>query len=297
MSLSTFSAARTLMGFLLAAAPALAQSDPPSSMGPAAQEPPMAPATATATPRDPKSPVRGFADGRGPTGPVQLRILSPKQGEEIPLPQIVSNGAVVRVSFELENYETFLDPVTKTGQAIAIFLDGLPHFTHYSPSQPWTFRKIAPGTHTLRAVAIRPWGEPIREEGAFASVTFSVGPKAEKNAPAPGEPILTVFSPRFRTKISAAQAAGLEFSFLVTGCTLSDVPGPGNCRLRYRVDSHPEVILVRPDPVRIEGLGPGRHGFAAGITRDNKLVPGAFTLVQGVIDVEDSSSPSTPVAK
>ena len=29
----------------------------------------------TATPKDPKSPVAGFADGRGPSGPVTLKIV------------------------------------------------------------------------------------------------------------------------------------------------------------------------------------------------------------------------------
>jgi len=201
------------------------------------------------------------------------------------MPAEVSNGAQVQVSLSLKNYETFFDPVTKTGQGVAIFLDGLPYFIHYEPSKPWAFRRVPPGTHTLRAVPIRPWGEPIREEGAFAMVTFRVGPKSERNAPALGEPVLTIFSPKPRAKYSAGEAAALKFEFLVHGCRVSDDGGADACRVRYRIDSRPEVILTKSESVPLSGLSVGRHGFSVGLTRDGKLIPGAFTLVQVSFEV------------
>lgn len=278
---------------LLAAVPALGRPQAPAEGARPATPPPPA----AATPRSPKAPAPGYADGRGPTGPVTLRILSPKQDDEIPLPGAVANGASVRVVLDLKNYETFFDPATKTGQAVALFLDGLPYFTHYNAALPWSFKKVAPGTHTLRAVPIRPWGEPIREPGAFASVTFSVGPRAEKNAPAPGEPILTILSPRFRSKIPAAQAQAIPFSFLVSGCTLAETKGPDTCRVRYRVDGAKEVILTDGKPVSIGPFAPGLHTLAAGLTRDEKLIPGAFTLVQGYFEVEADGGAATTPAK
>ncbi|MBK9088532.1 MAG: hypothetical protein IPL90_05600 [Holophagales bacterium] len=259
----------------------------PAVPAPAAQAPATSAEGAT-TPRDPKSPIRGCADGRGPTGPVSLKILSPAPGEEIPLPGAVANGAPVEVKLELTNYETFLDPATKTGQAVAIFLDGLPYYSHYEPSKPWLFRKVAPGTHTLRAVPIRPWGDPIREDGAFAMVTFRIGPKSEKNAPAPGEPVLTVLEPKLRKKYPTAEAASLRFEFLVRGCRVSDGSEADACRVRYRIDDRKEAILSKPESVPIEGLAAGRHVFVAGLTRDGKLIPGAYTLVQGSFDVTEA---------
>ncbi len=240
---------------------------------------------AGSTPRDPKSPVSGIADGRGPTGPVSLKILSPAPGEEIPLPGAVASGATVEVKLELRNFETFYDPATKTGQAVALFFDGLPYYSHYDPSKPWVFRKVTAGTHTIRAVPIRPWGEPIREDGSFAMVTFRVGPKSEKNAPAPGEPVLTVFDPKPRKKYPAAEASSMKFEFLVRGCRVTDGEGSDACRVRYRIDDRPEVILTKPDSVPIEGLAVGKHAFVAGVTRDGKLIPGAYTLIQGTFEV------------
>lgn len=263
-----------------------ARGQDPAPAAPAPVPPvPVASAEGAATPRDPKSPVPGVADGRGPTGPVSLKILSPTPGEEIPLPGAVANGAPVEVKLELRNYETFYDPATKTGQAVALFLDGLPYFTHYEPSKPWAFRKVAPGTHTLRAVPIRPWGDPIREDGAFAMVTFRIGPKSEKNAPAPGEPVLTVFEPKLRKKYSAAEAASMRFEFIVRGCRISDGSEADACRVRYRIDDRHEEILAKPGGAPIEGLSVGKHVFVAGLTRDGKLIPGAYTLVQGSFDV------------
>ena len=265
---------------LLASLAAPGQAPAPAAPAPATPAPATSAEGAT-TPRDPKSPIPGVADGRGPTGPVSLKILSPAPGEELPLPGAVAKGAPVEVKIELRNYETFYDPTTKTGQAVAIFLDGLPYFAHYDPTKPWVFRKVAPGTHTLRAVPIRPWGDPIREDGAFAMVTFRIGPKSEKNAPATGEPVLTVFEPKQRKKYSAAEAASMRFEFLVRGCRVSDGSEADACRVRYRIDDRHEEILTKPDGVPIEGLAVGKHVFIAGLTRDGKLIPGAYTLVQG----------------
>ena len=54
------------------------------------------------TPVDPKSPIPGFPDGRGPKGPVSIKLLSPAVDEVIPLPaaapgQPAPEGARVEV--------------------------------------------------------------------------------------------------------------------------------------------------------------------------------------------------------
>ena len=261
---------------------------PPSS-GPAVVQSTPEASAGDRTPRDPKSPVPGVADGRGPTGPVSLRILRPAPDEEIPLPGEVASGAEVHVAFDLKDYETFFDTATRSGQGVAIILDGLPFFSHYDVSKPWVFRKVPPGPHTLRAVPIRPWGEPIREDGAFAMVTFRVGPRTDKMVPGSGEPALVVFSPRQQGKYSATEAASLKFHFLVRGCRVSEEKAPDTCRVRYRIDDRPEVILSSPEGAPLDGLSVGRHGFSVGLTRDGKLIPGAFALVQLAFEVTETA--------
>lgn len=281
----------------LLASPALSQTSPPAR---AAAAPPAATASdvpvtaAVSTPRDPKPPLPGFADGRGPTGPVGLAIVSPKPGEEIPVAGPQAKGSPVRLVFELKNYETFLDPATKSGQAIAIFLDGLPYFAHFDATKPWTFKNVPVGTHTLRAVPIRPWGEPIRDGGAYASVTFHVGQKDGKNVPAAGEPTLALLSPKPRAKYTAAQAAALPFNFVVSGCRVAEGDGQEVCRVRYKIGDQPEVIVAKEGAVTIASLAPGKYVLMAGLTREKRLIPGTFTLVQASFEVEGSAPAVAP---
>ena len=275
-----------IVPILLVAASAAGQV--PSSLGSSA-----APSTQGASSgdrmeqRDPKSPISGIADGRGPNGPVSLKILRPGPDEEIPLTGGATNGAEVHVTLDLKNYPTFFDAVTKSGQGLALFLDGLPYFMDYDVSKPWVFRRVSPGIHTLKAVPIRPWGEPIREKDAFGMVSFRVGPKSDKVAPVAEGPVLMVFTPKVGAKYAGAGAPSLRFDFLVRGCRVSEDRGADTCRVRYRIDDHPEVILTKTDSVPIVGLTPGRHGLSVGLTRDGKLIAGAFTLVQTSFEVTD----------
>jgi len=247
------------------------------------------------TPRDPKSPIPDCVDGRGPTGPVEVKIFAPKPDEVFPIPaaavgQPPNKGASVEVKLEVKNWESFQDPGTKCGQGIAIAIDNGPVAIHYDPTKPWLYPKVPAGTHTLRAFPVRPWGEAIREAGAFAMVTFSVGEKDGKNAPALKAPLLTVNRPR--TRIPKGQKVLLDF--LVTNCVVAGHSVPDSCRVRYRVDELPEVILDSPDPVWLPDLPIGRHAYVIGLTRDGKLIDGPFNLHQGTFEVVDTATPAPP---
>lgn len=247
-------------------------------------------------PRDPKSPIPGCVDGRGPTGPVELKILSPKPDEVISLPPVSAGqppakGTPVEVRLEVRNYETFRDPATKCGQGIALVFDKGPAAVHYDLTRSWLYPQVPPGTHTIRVFPVRPWGESIKEQGAFAMVTFSVGEKDGKNSPASGAPLLTVGSPR--GKYPKGEKVLLDF--LVSGCPVTAKEVPGSCRVRYRIDEMPEVSLSSPDPVWLPPLPPGRHAFVVGLTREGKLIDGTFTLHKGLFEVVDAVGvPASP---
>ena len=252
------------------------------------------------TPKDPKSPVPGLPDGRGPSGPVTLKITAPKPDEVIPIPpatagQPAGTGAPVEVKLELTGYETFQDPATKQGQYVALMLDNFPTvFAYYDVAKPWLFKKIPKGTHTLRAFPMRPWGESIKDDTAFASVTFHVGEKDGKNVNEPGAPVLAVVSPRGKVKSASGKVL---LDFLVTGCQIADKGAvPSSCRVRYKIDTEKEVTLSKEDAVWLENVAPGKHAWVVGITKDDKIVPGPFTLVQGSFDLEAPGDPAAPPA-
>jgi hypothetical protein len=260
----------------------------------------LQPASAqTATPKDPKSPVAGFSDGRGPTGPVTLKIVSPAPDEVIPIPEATAGqppakGAPVTLKVELANFETFEDTATKTGQRLEILVDNISStFPWRDATKPYTFKSLPKGTHMVRIFPVRPWGEAIKEESAFASATFHVGEKDGKNTAEAGSPVLTVVAPRGKVK---GDAGKVLLDVLVSGCPVADPTVADSCRLRYKVDTQPEVTLTKVEPVWLEGLAPGRHAYVVGLTRDQKIVPGALALYQGSFEVESLVNPSAPAS-
>ena len=249
--------------------------------------------------KDPKSPVAGFADGRGPSGPVTLKIVSPTPDEVIPVPEAAAGqppakGAPVTLKVELANFETFEDAATKTGQRLEILVDNISStFPWRDATKPYTFKSLPKGTHMVRIFPVRPWGEAIKEPSALASVTFHVGEKDGKNTVEAGTPVLTVVAPRGKVK---GDAGKVLLDVLVSGCPVSEQAVPDSCRLRYKVDTQPEVTLTKVEPVWLSGLTPGRHAYVVGLTRDQKVVPGAFALYQGSFEVESLLNPAAPAS-
>ena len=251
----------------------------------------------TATPKDPKSPVAGIPDGRGPTGPVTLKIVSPAADEIIPVPeapagQPPAKGAPVTLKVELANFETFEDDATKSGQHLEILVDNIAAlFPWRDATKPYTFKSLPKGTHTVRIFPVRPWGEAIKEPSALAMVTFHVGEKDGKNTAEPGSPVLTIAAPRGKVK---GETGKVLLDVLVTGCPVAEQSVPESCRLRYKFDTQPEVTLAKLEPVWLENLTPGRHVYVVGLMREQKVVPGAFALYQGSFEVESAANPAAP---
>ncbi|MDL1951303.1 hypothetical protein FBQ97_16020, partial [Acidobacteria bacterium ACD] len=230
-----------------------------------------------------KSPLPGYVDGRGPTGPVELTIVSPKPDEVIPLAAEASGagpggggakGGEVSIRLELKNFELYRDEKTQTGQHVHIVLDNVRHFEQFDLTKAYVLRGIAKGTHTLRVFPARPWHESIKEPKAFATVTFHVGEKNGKYAPEAGAPLLTANAPQ--GKIPAAASAKLLFDFLVTGCTVAPEGTQDGCQVRYKLDDQPEVTVTTPGPFYWENVAPGKHRYIVALSRDGKLLPGPF---------------------
>src|SRR5262249_202990 len=142
------------------------------------------------------------------------------------------------------------------------------------------------GTHTLRIFPVRPWGEAIKDPGALAMVTFSVGEKDGKQTPEAGSPVLTVVSPRGKAKSTAGK--GL-LDFYVSGGPVAEQSVADSCGRRYKLDALPEVTLTKAEPVWLENLTAGRHVYVVGLTREGKVASGSFALFQGSFEVENGA--------
>jgi hypothetical protein len=178
---------------------------------------------------------------------------------------------------------------------VALVIDNISTtFAYYDVTKPWVFKKIPKGTHTLRAFPVRPWGESLKDDAAFASVTFHVGEKDGKNVNEAGAPMLTVISPRGKVK---GEAGRVLLDFNVTGCLVAEKgAAPDSCRVRYKVDTEKEVTLSKEEAVWLENVTPGKHAWVVGLTRDDKIVPGTYTLAQGSFEVESLVNPTAPAS-
>ena len=250
---------------------------------------------AAETPKDPKSPVPTAADGRGPTGPVELKILTPQANELIPLADASAAGGKaestpqttnVSVTFELSGYELFQDEKTQTGQCLNVMLDNSPHQLHCEAGKPFVLKNVPRGTHTIRAFPSRPWRESIKEPKAFASVRFHVGEKDYGNIFVPETPLLTYSQPKGKYPKTAGKVL---FDFHVSSCTLGTEKD--QCEVRYHLDDKPEVSVTKWEPAWWSGLSVGRHAYTLTLYQNGEPVPGPFNLSKGFFEIVDDAAP------
>lgn len=251
------------------------------------------------TPVDPKSPIPGYPDGRGPKGPVTVKIVSPTADEVIPWPAAVEGqpapkGARVEVKVTVENFETFKDEATGRGQQVQLVLNGRVLPAWFQIDKPWVFPALPKGTHTLLAFVQRPWQESIRESGAFAAVTFHVGEKNGKPGFDIAQPAITVGAPR--GKFKGADVTKILFDVYVTGCKVGPATDPEACQIVYRLNQDPQQTLTVWAPVIWENLPVGKHSYVVALYRGEKRIEAPFALAQGYFEVDTAAAPVAPAA-
>lgn len=118
-----------------------------------------------------------------------VEVLSPRPNEVLPDTQVSLKLAV-------KGLPIFRDLTTGLGPYLQVTLDNQASRPVYSVDQPVIIEDLAPGTHTLRIVAVRPWGESFKTAGAYAQVTFHTLVESDQNNPSPQRPLLTYNQPQ-----------------------------------------------------------------------------------------------------
>ncbi len=119
----------------------------------------------------------------------QVAIASPKADQVVDTNQI-------EVQLKLSGLSIYKDETLGLGPHIQVFLDNQPAQSVYGLDEALTFTDLAPGSHTLRAIAVRPWGESFKNDGAYAQLTFHVLAETGENTPVDGRPLLTYLEPQ-----------------------------------------------------------------------------------------------------
>jgi len=182
----------------------------------------------------------------------QVSILSPKPNE-------VLSDNTVAVRFQVKDLPIFKDPGLELGPHLHVFLDNEPYRPVYDLNQPLVFDNLAPGTHTLRVFASRPWHESFKNEGAYAQLTFHVFTKTGENSPDVNLPLLTYSRPQ-----GAYGAEPILLDFYLTNAPLHLVAQETNqddiadWRIRVTINGN-SFVLDRWQPVYLKGFQPGKN--------------------------------------
>jgi hypothetical protein len=102
----------------------------------------------------------------------------------------------VNLRLQVKDFPIYKDPKLELGPHIHVLLDNQPYQTLYNASETLTFKDLSPGTHTVRAFAVRPWDESFKTVSASDQVTFNIFAPTQANRPDPTQPLLTYNNPQ-----------------------------------------------------------------------------------------------------
>ena len=128
-------------------------------------------------------------DGPDLAAQPQVAIASPQPNEFI-------NSTDLEVEIDLKGLSIYKDESTGLGPHLQMILDNQPARSLYDLTEPIDLTDLAPGSHSLRVLAVKPWGESFKNEAAYAQTTFHVFANTGENAPDPQQPLLTYSSPQ-----------------------------------------------------------------------------------------------------
>ncbi len=182
----------------------------------------------------------------------QVKILSP-------IPDTIFEDTTVEVKFQVQDLPLFKSPDLGLGTHLHLILDNQPYQAVYDVNQPVIFKDLAPGTHTLRVFASRPWHESFKNEGAFAQTTFHVFTKTTNNNPAPQLPLLTYSRPN-----GVYGAEPIMLDFYLTNAPLHLVAQENSdddvADWRIRVTINGESFVIdRWQPFYLKGFKTGKN--------------------------------------
>ncbi|MEO1670354.1 MAG: hypothetical protein AAFR77_06120 [Cyanobacteria bacterium J06631_2] len=125
----------------------------------------------------------------------KLKKYQPQVAIIAPQADATLNQTDITLKIAVEDLPVFQDDKFKLGNHINLIVDNEPLRVIYSLDEPITVSNLAPGTHTVRVLAVTPWGESFKNEGAYAQTTFNVLAETNNNRPSSDLPLLTYSSP------------------------------------------------------------------------------------------------------
>jgi hypothetical protein len=181
----------------------------------------------------------------------QIQIISPQ-------PDQILTDDLVNVKLNVKDLPLFKSPELGLGNHLHVILDKQNYQGVVDLTQPLVFKNLAPGTHTLRVFASRPWHESFKNPGAYAQTTFHVLTKTAENNPDPQLPLLTYSRP---TGTYGVEPIMLDY-YLTNAAAHVAAQGSSeqipDWRIRATVNDQ-RFIIDRWTPIYLQGFKQGKN--------------------------------------
>ncbi|MBU6229671.1 MAG: hypothetical protein KGQ93_08245 [Cyanobacteria bacterium REEB459] len=182
----------------------------------------------------------------------QVRILSPRPGE-------IVESTSVAVRIQARGLPLFKDPAWQLGPHLQLFLDDHPYQEIFDLSEPIRLENLAPGTHTLRVFAARPWHESFKNQGAFDQRTFHIFAQTPQKQVSERIPLLTYSQPQ---GTYGAEPILLDFYLsnapLHANAQLDQDGEVRDWRIRCTVNGQ-SFVFDQWQPIYLKGFKPGNN--------------------------------------
>jgi len=191
-----------------------------------------------------------------------------------PQPDQVLLDNQVAVKIKVTDLPIFKNSELGLGPHVHVALDGQEYKALYDQEQSLIFDNLAPGTHTLRAFASRPWHESFKNKTAYDQVTFHVFTPTVENLPQPDQPLITYSRP---VGTYGAEPVMLDFYIHNPALAQADLEHIPDWKVRVTINNE-TFISDRWQSIYLKGLNVGRNWVKLELI-DSKglLIPNAYS--------------------
>lgn len=211
--------------------------------------------------------------------------IQPEVEIAYPKPNQTLDDTALTAKVRLRGLSIYKDEATQLGPHLKVILDNRPAQDVYDLEEPIAFSDLLPGSHTLRVLAVLPWGESFKNTSAYAQTTFHIFAQTAENTPNPDRPLLTYNEPQ---DTLSEQPVLLDFylnnaplHLVAQENTADDIH---DWQIRCTVNGQ-TFLFDRWQPIYLRGLKPGQNWVHLElIDEQGDRIPNAFNSTVRLIN-------------
>ncbi len=203
----------------------------------------------------------------------------------VPKPDQIFSTTTFTPKINLRGLSIYKDEKLGLGPHLQVILDNQPAQSIYSLDEPIEFSDLAPGSHTLRVIAVKPWDESFKNEEAYAQTTFHIFAKTDDNTPNHNQPQLIYNAPQ---GTYGAQPVLLDFYLNNAPLHLLAASDPEltDWRIRCNVNGQ-SFVFDQWQPIYLKGFNLGQNWVQITLIDDqDNPIKNAFNSTVRVVNFD-----------